>query len=278
MQYQRPFSCSSPELLRTKVFFNDANASITKAGAASLPFATWLPTTFSKAWSKMEFALDNVIYADGYWHLEFIPTKGKPNIEVRNLYIVSDGDTLKPVNSTFVDSLKYNGKSYVFPIFKYSNKKQFKLIFETCAKDGNDSYGNIVLWKSEYKEPPISVLAKFKDEVKLVELNKAIDWNRNTTFTSSTAVKDGDQLQYEFKEPVFVNKIEVTTGVPTTSRNFLSDGIVEISENGVDFTQVSGFVFGIANASVGKKIKSVRIKVIGKQQESNLTVQDLKLW
>jgi hexosaminidase len=276
--YTQPFTCSSPELLRTKVFFNNVNSSITTVGAISKPFASWETGLFTDQWINMELPLKNVIYDNGYWHLEFLPTKGLNAIEVKDVCILVDKDTIAADKHIGIAGLKSSENSYILPVKSYSLQSKYSLKFKARTNGGSDSYGNLIFRKSEYKEPIMSIKSNITDSITQRTLKNSIDWDRNTTYTSVASVNDGDYFIFELKEPEFVQRIEFVTGVPTTSRYFLSDGTMEISENGVNFTKVSGFVFGVAAASVDKKIKSIRIKVIGKQQESNLAIQDLRLW
>jgi hexosaminidase len=276
--YSAPFASTSPEQLRTKVYFSSKNKSNTIAGAESLPFGTWDASTLCTEWGTLEFPIEKVIYADGYWHLVFKPTKGNSSIEIRNVVVLNGNDTIASDLHLGLAGSKNVDNMYVLAINATMPLSNCKLKFEVRTKDGAESLGNLMLLKSEFKEPVVKISSNLKVDDNQANLKKIADWNRNSVFTSVEPAKEGDYLLFEFKEPIFIQRLEFKTGIPGNSRNILTEGALELSENGTDFIAVSGFTFGIASANPAKKIKSIRVKVIGKQQEANLTVQDLLLW
>ena len=276
--YAQPFKCPSLELLRTKVYFNDTLSSNIVAGAEPQPFASWDASTIGTEWKTVEYPLTDVLYSNGYWQLELRPTKGTKAVEVRNAAIVRNSEIVA-IDEHLATAGGKNGRPYYhFAIDNFSSQDTYKLRMEVHAKDSIDSYGSLILRKSEYTEPKISVTTNLKVNESKSPLTNLTDWNRSTTFTSVEAPKDGDYITFELKEPTFISRLEVRTGIPQTSRYSLNNGALEISENGTDFTNVSGFTYGTGSATIGKKVKSIRIRVIGKHLDSFLTVQDLMLW
>ena len=87
---------------------------------------------------------------------------------------------------------------------------------EVHAKDSIDSYGSLILRKSEYTEPKVSATTNLKVNESKSPLTNLTDWNRSTTFTSVEAPKDGDYITFELKEPTFISRLEVRTGIPQT--------------------------------------------------------------
>ncbi len=276
--YSRPFGCSTPELLRTKVYFNDTLQSNTAAGAEPQPFASWDASTIGTEWKTLEYSITDVLYGNDYWQLELRPTKGAKAIEVRNAAIIQNNETI--ASDTHLSTAGgRNGRPYYhFAIDKFSSQGSYKLRIEVHAKDSADSQGSFILRKSEYTEPEISASTSLKVDEGKSSLANLTDWNRSTSFTAAEAAKDGDYLTFVLKEPTFISKLEVRTGIPPISRYILTDGILEISENGADFTKVSGFTYGIASATIGKKVKSIRVRAVGKQPDPFIAVQDLMLW
>jgi hexosaminidase len=276
--YSQPFSCSTPELLRTKVYFSDTLSSNTVAGAEPQPFASWDASTIGTEWKTVEYPITDVLYSNGYWQLELRPTKGIKAIEVRNASIICNNETIAS-DGHLATAGGRNGRPYYhFAIGNMPSEGSYKLKLEMHAKDSADSQGCFILRKSEYTEPEISVSTSLRVDESKSPLANLTDWNRNTSITSAEAPKDGDYITFELKEPTFLNKLEVRTGIAPISRYILTNGALEISENGGDFTKVSDFTYGIGSATIGKKVKSIRVRVIGKQPDPFIAVQDLMLW
>ena len=112
---------------------------------------------------------------------------------------------------------------------------------------------------------------KYKSEL-------TVDWKSDTYFWMGRTPKKGDEMTWTFKEPVKVSAIIIKTGDPKKpGRDFLRQGVVQISYDGAKFANIAEFQNGSAYINPKKAVKAVRLKVTTDQVKSWLIIQDIQL-
>lgn len=77
-----------------------------------------------------------------------------------------------------------------------------------------------------------------------------IDWNRSSYFRTASSPNKGDYFTFQFNNP-FKGDFSLITGSKETGLNTVNSATVEVSENGVDFTESTELENG--NASIQQK-------------------------
>ena len=92
-----------------------------------------------------------------------------------------------------------------------------------------------------------------------------LDGDPETFFWSSRNLDKDETLTWILPEPMALKAIELQSGMPNGTKDQILDAVMEISENGTDFTKASGFQYGSAKAdTAGRKIKAIRLRSTGK--------------
>lgn len=94
------------------------------------------------------------------------------------------------------------------------------------------------------------------------EAPRAFDGKRDTWFLSERALRDGDDFTATLPEADDVTSIEVQTGV-ADGTNALDFGVLEVSDDGVNFSHAAVFSAGKATAEPKRKLKAFRLRATG---------------
>jgi hypothetical protein len=102
----------------------------------------------------------------------------------------------------------------------------------------------------------------------------ALDGNPETYFASDGNPGKDDHFTVRFDEPVKVKSVAITTGRPKGSDE-LNSGVLEASEDGTDFREMSRFKDGAASGVPTGKTKVIRINP--GEQNHPLVVREIKI-
>ena len=122
--------------------------------------------------------------------------------------------------------------------------------------------------------------AKFSSSLKAYQDNvfeQAFDKDGALTyFWSDSELKEGDHFTVDLEKPADAKTVKVVTGCAEHKDDFLHDGILEASEDGTTYTKVADFKDGVAEAEIGRQVKSIRIKCT-KAQTFWLVITDVEV-
>ncbi len=122
--------------------------------------------------------------------------------------------------------------------------------------------------------PKITVttsLPVYKDHV----AKRIVDGRSSSVFWSSRPPSAKDHVTLTFETPTVINHIKIMTG-KTDGGDTLENGVLEVSEDGVNFTSIATFKKGIAADATQRTVMAIRIRPT-KSQSSWLVVRDVLL-
>jgi hexosaminidase len=155
--------------------------------------------------------------------------------------------------------------------------KAHKFRFATFYKDEIKSV-SVQPENSEYTYlKPVTRVETSMTENKKFPVKNVTDYNFATYFRTESKIKAGDHFTYIFEEPVKAKRITVETGIPNITFYGVTDGYVEFSYDGKEYTGKSWFVLNSAVLYPVKEVKSVRITTTAPNDGHILSLQDLKI-
>ncbi|MCD7970128.1 MAG: family 20 glycosylhydrolase [Alistipes sp.] len=133
------------------------------------------------------------------------------------------------------------------------------------------------LSRSPYIQPEVKFTSSLKASRNFPFRNLE-DYNFTTYTRTASTCKEGDWFLFTFTEPVDAESIEVLTGLSYMPRYNVLSGRVQISDDGIDFTDVAELDHGGATVYPEGKIKALRIvSDRDGNSEAAVALQDLKI-
>ena len=275
--YTTPFQCGDLDRLRCRSFSGARSGKII-VGAEKEPFAQWTPGKVSTDFQKLTVDATDEIQSAGNWKLEFHFQKGKHKLVIRSAVLTEDGREIARDEHEGQAGGKHQRHIYSLPVKKHRPEATYKIVAEVRSDGGTNSYGNLVIDRSDWLEPKATAETNIPHHGSH-QVGNLTDWSRDTFFWSSRPVRKGESILLILQEPIMCSSIESRTGkLNDANVDIITDGVLEISSDGKTFRQVAEYAYGIAKAELSKeKIKAIRILITADQADQWLVVQDILL-
>lgn len=97
-------------------------------------------------------------------------------------------------------------------------------------------------------------------------IDSITDADLSTQFWSNSSPRIDDVVGVELDEAQRVGNVQIYMGASQQSNDYVHNGVLEYSLDGVNWTKIADAGQSIINANVGKKAKFIRIRVLGTQE------------
>lgn len=128
----------------------------------------------------------------------------------------------------------------------------------------------------KYLSPKVTIESSIEEGVRY-KYSSITDYDFNTAFRSSRKVAAGEYLIFRFEEPIKVERLTVTTGLPKIEFYGITNGYAEYSLDGINYEGSVEFKDYKSTLYPKKEIKSVRIVISSTNDANTLVFQDLML-
>ena len=134
--------------LRTRTFVGDLG-SRTRVGADRLATTNWIPKMVSEEFKDVEFDVTDGIESSGVWLLDFIYKEGAHKIEIKKVELLEDGKVIAVDEHEGAAGSKHVNNQYRLFVENYNSVSKYVVRAHIRSHGGNDSYGDLVLEKTE---------------------------------------------------------------------------------------------------------------------------------
>lgn len=239
-------------------------------GATVAPAGAWDVANWPKDQPQtLVFPVADHISDAGRWKVRLQKTKGGDGLAIERMELRVSGKSLATAtpgrNSTILElkDAPSDGLELVVTA-RFSGEKP-------------DAKGNVIIEKLTG-----TVISGITIETKIPSYTEHVtgellDGDPETFFWSSRNLDKDETFTWILPEPMAFKSIELQSGQPNGTKDQILDAVLEVSENGTDFTKASGFQYGTAKAdTAGRKIKAIRLRSTGKSP-GWVILQDLNL-
>jgi hexosaminidase len=274
--YSTPFTCYDTNKLQMITAGPDKRCSLPVSGATPVPAAYWSSEEISTEPHTMQFDITQFLNKSGNWWVELIYTSGYSTLEVSKVSLFENKTLISTdshISHICPETPDDRGRSsYKIPILNFIKNATYAIHIQAKALFNTDNNGLINVLLSNYSEPPVTFETKIPHRPEYPP-SLASDWNRKTFYMTNRPVTKGENFTWRFTTPLPPAEIIIKTGNPDTVNNILTDGVLQISEDGKNFKPCKQFIYGTAETITPHSIKALRIKVTENQTAKHLTIQ-----
>lgn len=266
--YEAPFAAAAPQQVRMRSFL-DTTASLSKVptwGKAAI----W--ETSQAGAFRTELNVDATIGQSGNWEGRLQLEEGKASTLTR-VSLLADGVV---VASAKLEASTDKPHRFRLPLDAYAPQSTYSLRIEGNHPDGTPSRCALYLEYSPLQQPAVRVSSSLQ-AAKSSSLDALKDYDPETRFTSLGKAKKGDYVLFEFDRPISFTELEVSTGLPTTSRYLLNDAVVQIATDGETFVHIGTLHYGRTTLKAAAGITALRLLLTADQHDEKVVVEDLRI-
>ncbi len=260
------FSVEQLKTLKFRTLTNNGRLSKIEGGAIRLPLGEWTEANISTLKPTL-LSYPVTIDSDGIWFADLQRIKGAHNLKIHSAYI-SQG-SFKYFAKPFSNNLLFENQitRLKFNLLGTNPNLKYKVNIVVSGINGNDSQGNVMFDKSEYQEPPFSVLTNVTHYMNRNTGNLS-DYMPETYFHSNRKIFKGDTWTLRFTTAFNTNKIILPTGKPGSDDDILKTGTLEYSTDGTTWLSGVPITQGEGVIIFGKpqKIKALRVTATADQE------------
>jgi hexosaminidase len=241
-------------------------------GATIAPAGTWDVAGWQRDQTKtLVYQVKDRIDQPGRWRVRMEKTKGPDGLVVEKVELRAGSDILAAAGPAKRGSVILDLKEPV------SGNPELVIIARFTGEKP-EAKGNVVIEKlAGATIPGLRIETKIPAYGDDHNTDQLLDSDPETFFWSSRNLASGDSLTWALPEAAALKTIELQTGMPNGTKDQILDAVLEVSENGTDFTKASGFQYGAAKADLGgKMIKAIRIRATA-DSPGWVILQDLNL-
>lgn len=219
--------------------------------------------------STFDIPIPEVADTEGLWYLRIKPDDF--NMRILKIAVNSPDTTYTIVGGQGVNELHR--------IRFYADQRNMSGTMRITLRNMNEFRCGVVFdfEKSPYIEPQVTVSSSMTAGTRFPFKNLQ-DYNFTSYSRTTRTCKKGDNITFTFMEPVAASEIEVVTGLYYMPRYLIPDGRVQVSADGVKFSDIARLDNGKAVIYPDTDIKAVRIVSDSDgNSESVVAIQDLKI-
>lgn len=223
------------------------------------PVGTWS----IKGWQKnkpetLQFVVTDHIEEPGRYKISFPKTSGSDGFTLKEISIVCGGKTIA----------KTTAKEATTALIEI--EKPFKgavglAAVATVKYDNLNAKGNVKIKRLLGEHVKGTAIESKLTAHGSHKLSNLLDSDPESYFWTNRAINKDESVTWVFPEPTALKAVNFQSGIPNGTKDQLTDAVLEVSENGTDFKEVSKMSYGAAKAELhGKKIKAVRVRATAK--------------
>ncbi len=258
----------------------DGQPSPLHVGAKLESVGKWSSKIVKIEFEEQSFDLTGALDEPGVWRIGFRKTGGKHHLAVSRVDVVIDGKVvardIHEGGSADKGKYRFNINDMIPASAKVVARIRMKA--ESKGEKKIKTAGDITLEKSEYLEPT-TVVSSAVSQYGGHGVANLTDYDHDTFFWSSRAVRKGEAFVFSFAEPLILSSIESVSGkINDPTKDTLLNGILEISADGEHFRKVADFSYGAAKIELKQEtVKAIRVMVTADHSDMWLVLQDLLL-
>ena len=241
-------------------------------GAVIAPAGSWDVAGWERGQVKtLVYQVGDHINQAGRWRVRMQKTKGPDGLVVEKMELRSGSQILASASPDKRGAVIFDLKADV-------SENPELVVSARFNGEKPEAHGTVLIENLGTEVVPgIIIETKIPGYGEDHDIAKLLDMDPETFFWSSRHLEAGDTLTWVLPEATALETVALQTGAPGGTKDQLLDAVLEVSADGKEFTDATGFAYGAATANLGgRKIKAIRLRSTATSPGWAI-VQDLRL-